>query len=275
MNEIFEKFSMKNQTAVITGGGGLLGKEFCKTLAQAGASVVAADLNLNLARQTVELIQEFGGHGIACAVDVTDPESVKAMVDTAVNETGRLDVLVCSAALDPKFDGTQGKHSNTFEEYPLKQWQDALDVNLTGLFLCAQAAVKPMIVQNHGVIINICSTYGLVGPDQRIYERPDGDPSLRQYKPVYYSVTKAGVLGLTKYLATYYAGTGIRANCLTPGGVYNGHDEFFVKQYSARTVIGRMANIDELSGALLFLASDASSYMTGSNLVVDGGWTAW
>ncbi len=105
-----------------------------------GASVVAADLNLNLARQTVELIQEFGGHGIACAVDVTDPESVKAMVDTAVNETGRLDVLVCSAALDPKFDGTQGKHSNTFEEYPLKQWQDALDVNLTGLFLCAQAA---------------------------------------------------------------------------------------------------------------------------------------
>ena len=275
MNEIFEKFSMKNQTAVITGGGGLLGKEFCKTLAQAGADVIVADINKDLAQKTVDMIADFGGHAIACEVNVTDPDSVKAMADLAVSETGRLDVIVCSAALDPKFDGTQGAHKNSFEDYPLKQWQDALNVNLTGLFLCAQAAVKPMIRQNHGVIINICSTYGLVGPDQRIYERPGQDPAQRQYKPVYYSVTKSGVLGLTKYLATYYAGTGIRANCLTPGGVYNGHDEVFAKQYSTRTVLGRMANIDELSGGLLFLASEASSYMTGANLVVDGGWTAW
>lgn len=275
MNEIFEKFSMKNQTAVITGGGGLLGKEFCKTLAQAGADVIVADINKDLAQKTVDMIADFGGHGIACEVNVTEPDSVQAMADLAVSETGRLDVIVCSAALDPKFDGTQGAHKNSFEDYPLEQWQDALNVNLTGLFLCAQVAVKPMIRQNHGVIINICSTYGLVGPDQRLYERPGQDPAQRQYKPVYYSVTKSGVLGLTKYLATYYAGTGIRANCLTPGGVYNDHDEVFEKQYSARTVLGRMANIDELSGGLLFLASGASSYMTGANLVVDGGWTAW
>ena len=129
-----------------------------------------------------------------------------------------------------------------------------------------------MLEQNHGVLINICSTYGLVGPDNRIYEKPNQPKS---YKPVFYSVTKAGVLGLTHYLATYYAGKNIRANALTPGGVYNHHDALFTKNYSARTVIGRMAELDEMNGALLFLASDASSYMTGSNVVVDGGWTAW
>lgn len=275
MRTIFDKFSLKGQTAVITGAPGLLGKEFCRTLAQAGATVIAADINLEAAEKVVaEAIRPYS-NGFACKTNVVDPESVKALVDRTVNETGRLDVLVCSAAMDPKFDGIHGKHLSTFEDFPLQQWNDALNVNLTGLFLCAQAAVKPMQAQNHGVIINICSTYGLVGPDQRIYEKPGQDPEARQFKPVYYSVTKAGVLGLTRYLATYYAGSGIRANCLTPGGVYNGHDDEFVRNYSARAVLGRMAKIEELSGAILFLASDASSYMTGSNLIVDGGWTAW
>jgi 2-deoxy-D-gluconate 3-dehydrogenase len=129
-----------------------------------------------------------------------------------------------------------------------------------------------MLAQGKGVIVNVCSMYGLVGPDQRIYQKPNQSP---QYKPVYYSVSKAGVLGLTRYLATYYAGKNIRVNALTPGGVYNGHDETFVQAYSARSVLGRMAEKEEMNGAILFLASDASTYMTGANLIVDGGWTAW
>jgi 2-deoxy-D-gluconate 3-dehydrogenase len=207
-------------------------------------------------------------------VDVTVPESALKMVEQAVSKFGRLDILVNSAALDPKFDpeNISDQSSNAFETYPLESWQKAIDVNLTGMFLACQAAARQMVKQSYGVMINICSTYGLVGPDQRLYERPDGLP---QFKPVYYSVSKAGVLGLTRYLATYYAGKPIRVNALTPGGVYNRHDDVFLKAYSARTVMGRMAEQDEMSGAVVFLASKASSYMTGANLVVDGGWTAW
>lgn len=274
MSDIFDKFKMDGQVAVVTGGAGLLGKQFCRTLAQAGAAVVAADLNGELVEKACAEMKAEGLNVVPAVVNVTDPHSTGAMVETALKAFGRLDVLICSAAMDPKFDSAHQAQqgANAFETFPLDAWRQAVDVNLTGLFLCAQSAVKPMIEQNHGVIINICSTYGLVGPDQRLYERP-GQP--KQYKPVYYSVTKAGVLGLTHYLATYYAGTGIRANALTPGGVYNNHDETFTKAYSARTVIGRMAHLDEMSGAILFLASDASTYMTGANLVVDGGWTAW
>ncbi len=273
MDSIFEKFKLDGQTALVTGGIGLLGKEFCRTLAQAGANVVVADLNEQAATAYADELAQEGYQAVGVGVDVTDPSSVIKMVEASLEAYSRLDVLVCSAAMDPKFDTSgEGRHSSAFEDYPLNAWKQALDVNLTGLFLCAQAAVRPMLEQDHGVIINICSTYGLVGPDQRIYQR-DGQP--RQYKPVFYSVTKAGVLGLTHYLATYYAGKNIRANALTPGGVYNNHNDTFVQNYSSRTVLGRMADHDEMNGALLYLASDASSYMTGANLVVDGGWTAW
>jgi NAD(P)-dependent dehydrogenase (short-subunit alcohol dehydrogenase family) len=273
MSDIFEKFSLKDRTAIVTGGAGLLGKEFCRTLAQAGALVVVADLNAAAAAQVADELSQQGLQACAVGVDVTQPDSVRAMVDVALQASGRLDVLVNSAAMDPKFDSSQqGKHANTFEDYPVEAWRQALDVNLTGMFLCCQAASRPMVAQDSGSIINICSTYGLVGPDQRIYERP-GQP--RQYKPAFYSVTKAGVLGLTRYMATYYEGKKVRCNALTPGGVYNNHDEQFTSNYSARTVLGRMAHNDEMNGAVLFLASEASSYMTGSNLVVDGGWTAW
>lgn len=270
------KFDLKGRTAVVTGGAGLLGAEFSRTLAEAGACVEVVDLNAKGAEKVAAGLVKAGYQARAFTVDVTDAGSVAALVKDVLREFGRLDILVNSAALDPKFDAEAVKRGITpgsFEDYPLADWNAALNVNLTGLFLMTQACVKPMIEHGkQGSIINICSTYGLKGPDQRIYVK---NGKRVAYKPVYYTVTKAGVLGFTRYLAAYYAGTNIRVNALTPGGVFNDHDDYFVKNYSAKTILGRMANRDEMNGALLFLASDASSYMTGGNLVVDGGWTAW
>ena len=273
MSGFSDPFQLTDRIALVTGAAGLLGSEFSRTLAEAGASVVLADLDEEGAKLCAEELRSEGFRTAHVKVDVRDPGSVEALIESLLHNHHRLDVLVNSAALDPKFDQDHHEQkSNAFEDYSLEAWHRALDVNLTGMFLVTQAAVRPMLAQDSGVIINICSTYGLVGPDQRLYER-EGHPS--QFKPVYYSVTKAGVLGFTRYLATYYAGKNIRVNALTPGGVFNDHDDEFVEKYAARTVLGRMARGDELNGALLFLASDASSYMTGANLVVDGGWTAW
>ena len=285
MPDLPEMFDLHGRVAVVTGGAGLLGAQFCRTLAQAGAQVVVADLNAAAASALADDISHSGGTARAAPIDVTNPRSVRGAVATALQSFGRLDVLVNSAALDPKFDP---QHQNrigdqeikdggspltfSFENYPLELWNQALEVNLTGAFLCCQAAAQPMLDQGGGVMVNLSSIYGLAGPDQRMYQRPGQPP---QYKPVYYSVTKAGILGLTRYLAAYYAGKNIRVNALSPGGVYNGHDEAFVQAYSARAVLGRMAEKDELNGALLFLVSEASAYMTGSNLVIDGGWTVW
>jgi len=254
----------------------LLGREFCRTLAEAGAAVAVVDLNGDAANQVADELVKNGYKALGITVDVTKPESVNAMVKAVIENFGRLDILVNSAALDPKFDpdaAAKGIAPGAFEDYPLEQWNAALNVNLTGMFLVTQACVKQMNAQGKkGSIINICSTYGLNGPDQRIYIK---DGKRVAFKPVYYTTTKAGVMGFTKYLAAYYAGTEIRVNALTPGGVFNNHEDYFVKNYSAKTILGRMAKKDEMNGALLFLASDASSYMTGNNVVVDGGWTAW
>jgi 2-deoxy-D-gluconate 3-dehydrogenase len=273
---IFDKFSLKDQVAVVTGGVGLLGTEFCKTLAEAGAAVAVVDLNGDAANKIADGLIKDGYKAKGIATDITKPDSVNGMVDSVLSTFGRISVLVNSAALDPKFDpdaASKGIAPGAFEDYPLEQWNAAMNVNLTGMFLVTQACVKPMIAQGKkGSIINICSTYGLNGPDQRIYIK---DGKRVAFKPVYYTTTKAGVMGFTKYLAAYYAGTEIRVNALTPGGVFNNHEEYFVTNYSAKTILGRMAKKDEMNGALLFLASDASSYMTGNNVIVDGGWTAW
>jgi 2-deoxy-D-gluconate 3-dehydrogenase len=276
MTTILDKFNLTGKVAVVTGGAGLLGKEFCRTLVEAGASVAVVDLNAEQARKVAADLTANGYPVRAVPADITKPDSVDVLVRSTLKEFGRLDILVNSAGLDPKFDPDALKRGITpgrFEDYPLDQWNAALNVNLTGMFLVTQACVKPMLAQGkRGTIINICSTYGLNGPDQRIYIK---DGKRLAFKPVYYTVTKSGVLGFTKYLAAYYAETEIRVNALTPGGVFNDHDETFLKNYSARTILGRMARKDEMNGALLFLASDASSYMTGNNVVVDGGWTAW
>jgi 2-deoxy-D-gluconate 3-dehydrogenase len=254
---------------LLTGGAGLLGRHHSQALSSAGAIVVVADINMKGAR---EVAAETPG-AIPVAVDITDENSVRRMIESVVAECGRIDGLVNNAALDPKFDREHnGTHTNSFESYPLQAWRQSLDVNLTGAFLCTQAAAPFLLSSGQGSVVNIASIYGIAGPDQRLYRR-NGHQT--QFKPVAYSVTKSALLGFTRYLATYWAGTGLRVNTLTLGGVEADHDAEFVRRYSERTPIGRMARPDEYGGALTFLLSDASSYMTGANLVVDGGWTAW
>lgn len=274
MTTVLDKFNLTGKVALVTGGAGLLGWEFCLALAEAGAKVAVVDVNKGAAQKVTGDLVGKGYTALAVPTDITDPDAVQTMRAAILDAYGSLDILVNSAAVDPKFDPGHAEPgaSGAFEDYPLAAWQQALDVNLTGMFLVSQAVALQMLKQKGGVIINVCSMYGLVGPDQRLYQR-EGQPP--RYKPAYYPVTKAGVLGFTKYLAAYFAGKNIRVNALTPGGVFNGHDETFVQEYAARAVLGRMAEKNEMSAALLFLASAASSYMTGANLVVDGGWTAW
>jgi NAD(P)-dependent dehydrogenase (short-subunit alcohol dehydrogenase family) len=273
MADPFESFRLDGKVAVVTGGAGLLGQEFCKTLAVAGGRVVLADIDQLKGEKLASSLKSEQGDVQFFPLNVTNPSSSSEMISWVSERWGTIDILVNSAALDPKFDPDHAEEqTNRFEDYPLEAWREALEVNLTGMFLVTQAVAQLMASQGRGSIINICSTYGLVAPDQRIYQKPG---ETNRYKPIYYSVTKAGVLGFTRYLAAYYRNTEIRVNALTPGGVYNNHDDDFVEAYSARTILGRMARKDEMNGALLFLASDASSYMTGANLVVDGGWTAW
>lgn len=263
---------------MVTGGAGLLGRRHCEALLEAGAAVVVADLRGDLASKTAaELAGSGGGRAIGIQVDVTKPASVAALVESTVAELGRLDILVNNAALTVKGGSVdRAGYFAPFEDYSLALWDTAIATNLTGMFLCAQAAGRHMLLQGGGVIINISSTYGVVSPDQRVYQgvrSPYADVSFNT--PVSYAVTKGAVLSLTRYLATYWAERNIRVNSLTPHGVYDGHDETFVRNFSYRSPLGRMARSDEYKGALLFLASDASSYMTGANLIVDGGWTAW
>ncbi|NPA26228.1 MAG: SDR family oxidoreductase [Chloroflexi bacterium] len=273
MTSALERYRLDGRVALVTGGGGLLGRHFARTLAEAGAAVGVLDIRADAAARVAQEIEAQGGRALALVADITDPQQAHDAVHQLVRTFGRLDILVNSAALDPKVSAEgEVRTASAFEDFPLETWRQALDVNLTGTFLITQAAARVMREQNYGVIINLGSTYGLVGPDQRIYQKPGQPP---QYKPVYYTVTKAAMLGFTRYLATYYAGTGIRVNTLVPGGVYNHQDPEFVAKYAQRTVMGRMAQAEEIAAALLFLASDASSYMTGAHLVVDGGWTAW
>ncbi|MCK5053996.1 MAG: SDR family oxidoreductase [Anaerolineales bacterium] len=274
MTDQINRFDVSGRVIIITGGAGLLGASYCRTIASVGGFPVVVDIKGTAAMDLAqEITSKSSGQALGLEADITNPESVKAMVQTVMKTFGRIDALVNNAALDPKFDEEHaGEHTNQFEEFPFSAWEEALSVNVSGMFLCAQAVVPVLREAGRGVIINISSTYGLVGPDQRLYQREGESP---QYKPVTYTVSKAAVLGLTRYLATYLAGTGIRVNTLTPGGVFADHDDEFVQRYAAKTVLGRMADREEMSSALLFLVSDASSYMTGANLIVDGGWTAW
>ncbi len=252
-----------------------MGRQHCYALAEAGANVVVADLDEP--RCTVfaaELMHTGLPRALGCGVDITHKPSVESLRDRVLKEFGRMDVLVNNAAINDTFENPQAAlELSQFEHYPLELWQKSLDVNVTGTFLCSQVIGTVMAKTGRGSIINIASTYGIVAPDQSLYKKPNGEQVF--YKSAAYPVTKGAIISFTKFLAAYWGRAGVRVNCLSPGGVENAQDEFFVRNYAARTPLGRMAAPTDYKGAIVFLASDASAYMTGANVVVDGGWTAW
>jgi NAD(P)-dependent dehydrogenase (short-subunit alcohol dehydrogenase family) len=266
-----ELFSLDGRVAVVTGALGLLGKNHCRALASAGARVVVTDLDDARCRG---FAAELGAGHLGVGANITRKDSVEELSRTVVDRLGALDVLVNNAAINDMFESPAAvAELSKFENYPLELWQRSLDVNVTGTFLCCQVLGAEMARRGRGSIINIASTYGLVAPDQSIYQRPDGTQSF--YKSAAYPATKGAVIALTRFVAAYWGHRGVRCNTISPGGVENSQDEYFVQNYAKKTPLGRMSRPTELAGALVFLAGDASSYMTGSNVVVDGGWTAW
>lgn len=264
-------FDLKGKTAIVTGALGLIGKEHCKALSESGANVVVADLEET---ECIKFAQTLQQYSIGFSLDVTKPESIISFREMVLDKFGKIDILVNNAAINDMFENPKAaSEQSKFENYPLELWQKSIDVNLTGVFLCSQILGTVMAKQKSGSIINIASTYGITAPDQSLYKKADGSQSF--YKPPAYSATKGAVIMFTKYLAAYWGHAGVRVNTLSPGGVENSQDEFFISKYSEKTPLGRMAKPYDYMGALIFLASDASSYMTGANIIVDGGWTCW
>ena len=259
---------LDGQVALVTGGAGILGRVFCRALVEAGARVAVVDLLEDAAKAAAANIGD-SAEGFGC--DVADPASVTAAVAAVMARFGRIDVLVNNAATKT---ADVRAFFEPFETYSLDTWREVMGVNIDGMFLMAQAVGREMLKAGSGRIIQTASIYGLVGPDGRIYEGSDylGGPI---NTPAVYSASKAAVVGLTRWLATHWADKGIRVNCLVPGGVSSGQNGVFDRNYSARTPMGRMARAEEMAPPLLFLASEASSYVTGQVLAVDGGWTAW
>ncbi len=264
-------FSLDGRVAVVTGALGLLGRRHCEALAAAGARVAAVDVNGPAAQEFADTLGP--GHlGLGC--DITLARDVARVRDEVLARWDRVDVLVNNAAVNERFESPEAALAHArFEHLPLEVWQRSLDVNVTGTFLCCQALGGEMAKRGRGAIVNVASTYGVVAPDQSLYVRPDGTRAM--WKSAAYPTTKGAVLMLTRYLAAYWGAAGVRVNALSPGGVESGQEAWFVERYAARTPLGRMARADDYRGALVFLASDASAYMTGANLVVDGGWTCW
>jgi len=264
-----DKFQLGGKVALVTGGAGILGEKFCAGLVEAGAKVAVVDLNASAAQAAAA---RLGENAVGFGCDIADPASVQACVAAVIARFGAIDILHNNAATKSR---DVRAFFTPFEDYSLDTWREVMAVNIDGMFLMAQAVGKHMVARGQGgVVIQTASIYGLVGPDSRIYEGSDylGGPI---NTPAVYAASKAAVVGLTKWLATHWAKNGIRVNCLVPGGVSSGQNGVFSERYSERVPLGRMARADEMVPALLYLASDASSYVTGQVLAVDGGWTAW
>lgn len=269
MIDTLHMFSLTDKVAVVTGALGLIGKQHCMALSEAGAIVIVCDLDRV---KCVEFALQLPGIAHGFQLDLTVMNSINNLKTFIQQRYGRLDILVNNAAINDMFENKNSSYeSSKFENYPVEMWDKSIKVNLTGVFLCSQVLGKMMVERKQGSIINIASTYGVVAPDQNLYKRPDGTQPF--FKSPVYSVTKGAVIAFTKYLASYWGKEGVRVNTLSPGGVENGQEEYFKEKYSERTPLGRMSKAWDYKGALVFLASDASKYMTGANLIVDGGWT--
>lgn len=273
MTSFHDKFNLAGKVAVVTGGAGILGQKFCAGLAEFGAKVAVVDVDdASAAALAAQLADRHGTDAIGVGCDIAEASSVSAMVQKVVDAFGHVDILHNNAATK---SSDLAAFFAPFEEFSLAAWREVMSVNLDGAFLVSQAIGRQMIAQKRGgSIINTSSIYGILGADKRIYE---GSHYLGREinTPAVYAASKAGLLGLTRYLATHWAEHGIRVNAITPGGVSSGQNDEFQNRYAARVPMGRMANSDEMVSALLYLASDASSYVTGQNIVVDGGLSAW
>jgi NAD(P)-dependent dehydrogenase (short-subunit alcohol dehydrogenase family) len=272
-NRIQSLFDLSGRVAIVTGGAGLLGSHHGAILAAAGANVVLLDLARTSPWTRAEQLQL--AHGTEClglAADITSEESLFQVRDTILKKFGHIDILINNAANNPKVEAdSDNKQWSRLENFPLAVWNADIAVGLTGAFLCSRIFGAEMARRSRGVIVNVASDLGVIAPDQRLY-RKEGLPEDQQpVKPVTYSVVKTGLIGLTRYLSTYWTTQQIRVNAISPGGVFTGQPEEFTSKLHQLIPMGRMAREDEYEGAILFLCSDASSYMTGHNLIVDGG----
>ena len=274
--DVAKLFDLSGQVAVITGGCGLLGYRHAEVIAAAGGIPVLVDLgSTDPAGRARELSDRYGGKALGCSADITSPADVQALLATVLAEFGTVDILINNAANNPKVEASTGGGWSRLENFSLVMWEADIAVGLTGAFLCSQVIGAEMARRTKGVIINVASDLALISPDQRLYHQEGVRPDDQPVKPVTYSVVKTGLIGLTRYLATYWADRGVRVNAISPGGVYDGQPQEFVSRLQQLIPLSRMARVDEYQGAILFLCSEASSYMTGTNLVIDGGRSTW
>lgn len=278
IGNVHKLFELSGKIAVITGGVGLLGIKHAEALMEYGANCILLDINTSKLNEVQEILNnQYECEAMSLCCDITDKLQVQDMLDKVIKKYGKVDILINNAANNPKFEHIEGEISplKRFESYPVEEWQKDLDVGLKGAFLCSQVVGSYMSEHGGGIIINIASDLGVIAPDQRIYKKEGMEENLQPTKPVTYSVVKTGLIGLTKYIATYWADKNVRCNALVPGGVYTGQSDDFLKKLSNLIPMGRMADENEYKAAIVFLCSDASSYMTGSSLMIEGGRTCW